>query len=221
MATLKYYIPLLLLLLPRPAAAQAQPCRDCPCIISQGEQLAEKEDYVNAIRQYNAAKECAPERTAELNRRIEALFRQIEGLRQEAVAEGAKAEKNLEWAEAAERRARTEAERAAAEAQRANAALQKLEKAFGDLTDIYVQRAKDFIFQLQYDSAVVWATEASALQVNSRAPALDSLYFELAYFYNEAGQPNTAAAMADSLLAWAQPFALNHLTIQPSNHLTI
>ncbi|MCO6475872.1 MAG: hypothetical protein J5I94_04585, partial [Phaeodactylibacter sp.] len=118
MATLKYYIPLLLLLLPRPAAAQAQPCRDCPCIIARGEQLAEKGDYVNAIRQYNAAKECAPQRTAELNRRIEALFRQIEGLRQEAVAERDRAEKALARVEAAERKAKAEAERASAEAQR-------------------------------------------------------------------------------------------------------
>lgn len=259
---------LLLLQLPRLATAQTEVCQDCPCLIALGERLAAEEDYVNAIRQYNAAKECAPERIPELNRRIEALFQQIEGLRQEAVnaeqdalRQKAMAEANLERAVTAERSAKAEAKRAEAnarraeqsaqeafkqktisdslllisnqlraeaeteksraeaEAQRANTALQKLEKAFGDLTDIYVQRAKDDILQLHYDSAMIWAAEASALRVERRAPALAALYLELAYFYNEIGRPDTAAAMTDSLLAWVQPSPVNNLTIQPSNNI--
>jgi formylglycine-generating enzyme required for sulfatase activity len=100
---------LLLLLLPACAShlAAQTPCPppDCACLVQAAESAAQDKDYVNAIRQYNAAAACDPARTLEFNARIEALFQQIDALRIDAERQREAARQTQAGVDAASRRA--------------------------------------------------------------------------------------------------------------------
>jgi formylglycine-generating enzyme required for sulfatase activity len=108
---IKRLLPFILLLAARLLAAQT-PCATCPCIIAQGDSLSRAGQYASAIRQYTAAKACDPEKTLELNRKIENVFAQIDRLRAQALRDKEQTDKNIQKTAALKAKADRDADEA-------------------------------------------------------------------------------------------------------------
>ncbi len=175
---------ILLILAAAPLAAQETLCPDSTYqrLIREGKQY-EKTDFQKALKRYNAARICRPDKAGEVDGLILGMFRTIEGQREEAIKQA----ENAKRSEAKARKLQQEAE----------ATLKKFEAASAQIVLFLMIDADNLIKALNYEGALEKVKAAIPLQ--QEAEAVEKRLLEIAYVYNETGRYERVAGLLDTL----------------------
>lgn len=129
---MRFFFSFLLLLICAALAAQSAPC-DYAKLMQQGRDSLQAKKYQGALKKFNAARTCDRDKSPEVDKAVNAVFRAIEGEKEEALRQKKRAEEarqQMENAlkEAKEARLRSDSlyELADTERRRAEAALDKI-----------------------------------------------------------------------------------------------
>ena len=149
-------------------------------LLQEGQQY-EKTDFQKALRRYNAARICQPEKAAEVDALIFNMFRTIEAQRDEARIQAEKARRSEGKAKLAQ--------------QKAEETLEKLETASRQIYNILISEIDELIFNVNFKPAFEKIKAAIPLVPNPFE--LEPCLLEIAYVYNESGHPGQALEALD------------------------
>lgn len=130
-----------------PAMLQAQVSCDFQKLFGEGKAAAERENYEIALKKFNSARRCDPNKGQEIDREIENLYEAINKKKEQAELEKQRAEEEKKKADAA----RKESEK---NERIARAALDSLQKANADKVRLLLAEAERHQKELDYNAAL-------------------------------------------------------------------
>jgi sulfatase modifying factor 1 len=173
MIRLVFFILFLCILMPLSAQEPTCPDSTFQRLLRQGAAF-ERTDFQKALRCYYAARNCRPEKTAEVDALIFQMFQTIESQRDEA---------------------KRQAKKARISQQKAEEALEQLEIASRTIFDMVVQEIEHHLLYVQFDLALTKAK--AALPLVSNPGVLEPHLLEIAYVFNTAGNTSRAIEALD------------------------
>ncbi|MBV6440421.1 MAG: hypothetical protein DYG98_25510 [Haliscomenobacteraceae bacterium CHB4] len=136
-------------LFPALLAAQTQTTCDFQKLFDDGKAAANMEDYETALKKFNSARRCDPDKGQKIDQEIENLYEAINKKKEQAEIEKRRADEEKRRAEEEKRRAEDEKQRAQEEMRKAEAARKIAQAALDSLQKVNADKVRLILAEVQ------------------------------------------------------------------------